>query len=186
MQTTATRHTAQPRSLQRGLSQIEGLIALAVAVVVLGAAIPNFGQARERRHIEGVAAQVRTAVMHARSLAISQDRSVRLRVESSAQGSCYVVHTGPQNSCSCLQPAQPVCTAAGRSFHAQYLAPAEAVALSANVGTMLFDPTLGTISPTGTLTVRGRSGAELRQVVSIMGRVRTCSPHGVVAGHPAC
>ena len=174
------------RHLPRGLSQIDGLIALAVAVIVLGTAIPNFGAARERRHVEGVAAQVRTAVMHARSLAVSQDRAVRLRVESSAAGSCYVVHTGPQNACSCLHPTEPVCTAAGRSLHAQYLVAGGAVVLSANVGTMLFDPTVGTTTPTGTLSVRGRSGAELRQIVSIMGRVRSCSPNGTVAGHPAC
>lgn len=179
-------HHAASSTARRGLTQIESLIALAVAAIVLGTAVPNFGKARERRHVEGVAAQLRTAVMHARSLAVSQDRGVRLRVESGAAGSCYVVHTGPANACSCLHPVQPVCTAAGRSFHARYLAPGDAVMVSANVGTMLFDPTLGTTSPSGTLSVRGRSGAELRQVVSIMGRVRTCTPNGLVAGHPSC
>ena len=184
--TSGTTRTTRPGLLQRGFTQVEGLIVLAVALVLLGAALPSFEQARERRQVEGVAAQVRTAVMHARSLALSQDRAVRLRVETSAAGSCYVVHSGPQNACTCLNATESVCTAGARSFHMQYLAPNQAVALSANVGTMLFDPTLGTTSPTGTLSVRGRSGAEIRQVVSIMGRVRSCSPNGRVTGYPTC
>ena len=174
---------------QRGLTHVESLIALAVVAVVMGTALPSFEQARERRHVEGVAAQVRTTVLHARSLAVTQDRAVRLRVETGAAGSCYVVHTGPVNACTCLLTGDAVCTPAGRSFHSLYLARSGPVALSANVGTMLFDPTLGTTSPTGTFSIQGRAGAELRQVVSIMGRVRTCSagaPGMRLNGYAAC
>jgi type IV fimbrial biogenesis protein FimT len=175
---------------QRGLTQVEGLIALAVVAVVLGAALPSFEQARERRHVEGVAAQVRTTVLHARSLAISQDRTVRLRVETSTAGSCYVVHTGPANACTCLAGSNTggdaVCSAAGRSFHSLFLQRTGPVAMSANVSSMLFDPTTGTTSPTGTISIQGRSGSELRQIVSIMGRVRTCSAGVRLSGYAAC
>jgi type IV fimbrial biogenesis protein FimT len=44
----------------------------------------------------------------------------------------------------------------------------------------------GTSTPTGTVRVIGANGRELRHVVNVMGRVRTCSPQGNVAAYRAC
>jgi type IV fimbrial biogenesis protein FimT len=51
---------------------------------------------------------------------------------------------------------------------------------------MLFDTDRGTVSPTGTLRIHAADDRTVHHVVNIMGRVRTCSPNGLVAGHPAC
>jgi type IV fimbrial biogenesis protein FimT len=60
------------------------------------------------------------------------------------------------------------------------------VALSSSSASMLFDAERGTVTPTGTLRLRLADGRAVHHVVNIMGRVRTCSPAGRVAGHPAC
>ena len=51
---------------------------------------------------------------------------------------------------------------------------------------MAFSGTQGTVTPTGTLTVRNDQGAQLKVVVNVMGRTRTCQAAGSPAGHPAC
>ena len=43
---------------QRGFTLVESLISLAIASVALGAALPGFQQARQQRHLEGLAAQL--------------------------------------------------------------------------------------------------------------------------------
>ena len=56
------------------------------------------------------------------------------------------------------------------------------VRLVANVESMLFNPGNGTAVPGGTVCMATPSGRELRHVVSLMGRVRTCRP--TAAGTP--
>jgi type IV fimbrial biogenesis protein FimT len=60
------------------------------------------------------------------------------------------------------------------------------VQVAANSGSMLFHPDRGTVTPTGTIRLQGNSGDSIQLVVNVMGRVRSCSPKGIVAGLPAC
>jgi type IV fimbrial biogenesis protein FimT len=59
------------------------------------------------------------------------------------------------------------------------------VQLRSNSGSILFDAVKGTVTPTATLRVTSSVGA-LHQVVNLMGRVRTCSPDGALAGYARC
>ena len=171
---------------QRGVTMLESLIAVTVTAVSLGAALPGFEQARERRHIEGVAAQLRTDIMYTRGLAVAGNRGVRMGFESLAAGSCYVVHTGPSNACSCTNAGTAICSAGAEAIRTVYFPAGGPVGVRANVRSILFDPEKGTSTPTGTLRVVGRSDAAIHQVVNIMGRVRSCSPAAGVAGYPRC
>jgi type IV fimbrial biogenesis protein FimT len=51
---------------------------------------------------------------------------------------------------------------------------------------VLFDPMHGTSTPTGTVRVVGAGGHEVRHVINVMGRVRTCSPAPALPGYRAC
>ncbi len=66
------------------------------------------------------------------------------------------------------------------------IAPGTPVTMNANVESISLDGQFGTVVPTATVRFQGRSGVALHQVVNVMGRVRTCSPGGAVAGHRAC
>ncbi len=171
---------------QRGVSLVESLIVLAVIAVLLGTALPGFEQARERRHLEGAAAQLETDIMYTRGLAVAQNQGVRMGFEALAAGSCYVVHTGPPNACSCNARGEATCNAGAAAVRTVFFAASGPVALRTNVRSILFDPRLGTSTPTGTLRVVGRNDAAIHQIVNIMGRVRSCSPAGAVPGYPTC
>jgi type IV fimbrial biogenesis protein FimT len=54
------------------------------------------------------------------------------------------------------------------------------------VNSILFDPRIGTASPGGTVRLTDSTGREIRHIVNLRGRVRTCSAHGALAEHPAC
>lgn len=174
---------------QRGLTLIESLMSVAVAAVVIGAVLPSFGPAVERRHLEGVAAQLATDLLFARSLAVAQNDSVRVSFRTGSGGSCYVVHSGGAADCPCAtsgpSPGTTMCSNGAMASKTTFLAADSPVRVQANVASILFHPALGTSTPTGTVRVVARSGKEIRQVVNIMGRVRACTPNGV-AGYAAC
>jgi type IV fimbrial biogenesis protein FimT len=169
----------------RGLSLVETLIAMSVAALTLGVALPGFDSVRERRHLEGVASQLETDLQFARSLAVAQHRSLRISFGSDAAGSCYVVHSGAADDCRCSADG-PVCTAGAEAERHVHLGPDVPVTLNANVRSMLFDAVRGTVTPTGTVRVVGRDGRAVHQVVSVMGRVRSCAPAPGLPGYRAC
>jgi type IV fimbrial biogenesis protein FimT len=60
------------------------------------------------------------------------------------------------------------------------------VAVAANVRSLVFEPTRGTVTPTATLRVEGARAA-VHQVVNIMGRIRSCTPDAAaMPGYKAC
>ncbi|MCW5610856.1 MAG: GspH/FimT family protein [Rubrivivax sp.] len=179
-------HQAAAGRAQRGVTLVESLIVLAVAAVALGAAIPGFESARERRHLEGAAAQLETDLHFARSLAAAHHEALRVSFSRDAAGSGYVVHQGSARHCRALAGGAADCNGPARVVRVVHFAPGETVALQANVNSILFDPLKGTSTPTGTLRVIGRSGAALHQVVNLMGRVRSCTPTPTLFGYPRC
>ena len=175
-----------PRRAQRGVTLVECVVTLAIIVITLGAAIPTFTQARERRHLEGAAAQLATDLRHARSLAVSHRASVRFSVQQVADGSCYVVHTGPAGDCQCTGAGSSSCRGNAQALRTVGFERAGPVHLASNSASMLFDADRGTVTPTGTLSLQLQGGATIRQIVNIMGRVRSCSPGAAAVGYVAC
>ncbi len=169
---------------QRGFSIIESLIAVTVLLVSLSAALPGFQTAREHRRLEGAAAQLETDLQLTRSLAVSQNRTMRFELGRDEHGTCYVVHDGAAGDCTCA-PQGAVCRPGIVAQRHQHYAADTAVTVQANVGSMVFDPLKGTVTPTATLRVEGPR-TSIRQIVNIMGRVRSCSPDGAVPGYKPC
>ena len=171
---------------ERGLTLIELALTLCIIAILVGAGVPSFTQARDRRHLEGAAAQLVTDIRLARSLAVSQRASVRLAVQHGGGGSCYVLHTGSAGDCTCTGAGVSRCGAGAQALRTAGFDGAGPVQLSSNTGSMLFDPDRGTVTPTGTISLQLASGQTLRQIVNIMGRVRTCSPAAAMPGYPKC
>lgn len=174
------------RRLQSGVTLVESLIVMSVMAVIVGAAVPGFESARERRHLDGVAAQLETDIQFARSLSVAQNRSLRLSLHAGAGGSCYLVHTGAVDECRCTVGQAPVCTAGAQAMRAEHQPVGERPQVEANVRSIVFDATRGTSTPTGTFRVTGRSGKAVHLVVNIMGRVRACTPTPGLSGYAAC
>lgn len=177
--------TSRSRS-QSGLSLLEALITLAVAGVAVGSVLPDFGTLLERRQLEGAAAQLETDIFFARSQAVAAHVPLRMRFQQPAGGSCYVVHAGPANACSCQVDGRATCNGSGHAFRSVGFDADTGVQLQANVGAIQFSPNLGTSTPTGTIRLTGREARSVHLVVNLMGRVRACSPHAEIKGYPAC
>ena len=111
-------------------------------------------------------------------------RSVRFEIGRDDHGTCYVVHNGSAGDCTC-SPQGAVCARGVQAHRNQHYASDTAVAVQANVTSMVFDPLKGTVTPTATIRVEGPR-VSIRQIINIMGRIRSCSPDGALAGYKAC
>jgi type IV fimbrial biogenesis protein FimT len=171
---------------QTGFSLVEGLIGLAITSLALGAGLPGIEAAKERRHLDGVAAQLETDLHMARSAAVAHQRTLRVSFRSDTAGACYVLHTGSAGTCTCDAEGPAVCSNGAVAIRSVRFAATGPVRLSSNVGAMVFDPDKGTVSPTGTVRLSGQAGHAVNVVVNIMGRTRTCTPTAGLPGYSAC
>lgn len=170
----------------RGVTLLEMCVVMAISSVVVGATMPGLQGFVESRRLNGVASQLVTDIQYVRTEAVARNRALRLTLHTLADPPCYVVHSGSAAQCSCGPSGPAVCTGGAEEIKTVHLPPAEHIALLANVGSVLFDPLHGTSTPTGTLRLVGSRGLEIRHVINIMGRVRSCSPLALVSGYRAC
>jgi type IV fimbrial biogenesis protein FimT len=169
-------------SQQRGVTMIEACITLAIASILAGSALPSFKDSLDKRKVEGISSEVGTDLRYARSEAVARNTGVRV---SFHQG-CYVVHTGSRDDCRCDGQGPAVCTGDAVALKTVNSAQTRGVQVVANVSSLRFDPTNGTTSPTGTVCTVPANGRSVHHVVSLMGRVRICSPVAVSAPCAPC
>jgi len=171
---------------QRGVSAVEAMIVIAIIGILAGVTMPDVEPLRERAELLGLASQVETDVNLARSEAVSRNRTVRLTLRETSGATCYLLHEGPAPACTCAEVAAARCDRPG-VIRALGLPAGGRVQLRANTGGLTFDPLKGTVTPAATLRAEGRNGGAIHQVVSLLGRVRSCSPAGSISlGVPAC
>lgn len=173
-------------SAQRGVTLIEAGIVLAVIAIAAGAAAPGMQDLIDARRLDGAATQLATDIQFIRTEAVARNEALRLSFHATSAGSCYVVHTGNADQCSCAVAGPAQCSGAAREVKTVTIAAAERVTLQANAASVLFDPLHGTSTPTGTLRVTGAGGRAIHHVINVMGRVRSCSPQAAVPGYRAC
>ncbi len=177
--TTATRHDS------RGITLLEIAVVLAVTAIVAATAAPGLAGLFTARRLEGAATGLAADLQFARNEAITRNRSLRLSVRSSADATCWIVHTGAAGDCACAA-AGIVCAPGASAIRSVVLPVGERVSVSANVASIVFDPLHGTSTPTGTLRLVDARGRAVQHVVNVVGRVRSCSSGGAIGGYPAC
>jgi type IV fimbrial biogenesis protein FimT len=171
----------------QGVTLYELAVALAVAATAATIAVNGTESMVQRAALRSTAAEVATDLQHVRSMSVARNQTLRIAFGTfETDGSCYVLYSGAMGACQCTAAGQAICPASGEVLRAVFLPPAGRVRIRANVSTMSYDPRVGTVSPAGRIDVIGRDGRSLRHVVSLMGRVRTCSPGGSVNGVPVC
>ena len=171
---------------QRGVTLIECCVTLAIVSILAGTAVPSFMESNKKRVLDGSAGEMATDLYLARSEAVARGQGVRVSFHSVAEGSCLVIHTGSTADCSCDSAGVAQCVNDAILIKSNYFAASRGVSIAANVASMRFDQTNGTVSPTGTVRMTTSNGSEVRHVVNIMGRVRTCSPGGLAKGYKVC
>ncbi len=171
---------------QRGVTLIEAATVLAVIAVVAGTAAPSLRAVIDSRRLDAAATQLASDIRFTRTEAVARNEALRLSLRPLAGGSCYVVHTGAADACTCPTVGAATCTGDAQALRTVLLPGAARVTLQANMGSMLFDPVHGTSTPTGTLRLTGAGERAIHHIVNVMGRVRSCSPAGAVPGYRAC
>lgn len=174
-------------SAQRGLTLIETAATLAILAIVATSAVSAFGDLRQRHQIRGVAAELASDLQFVRSEAVARNENVSISFSELPGGaSCYVIHTGPKSACTCAASGAAQCTGSALPIKAVAAPAGGAVLLNADVASMLYHPVRGTVSSMASIDVHAAGSAGLRHVVSMLGRVRTCSPTGGLPGHKPC
>ena len=171
---------------QRGVSLIEACTVIAITSIVVGSSVPSLQGVIEARRLQGAATTLATDIQLIRTEAVARNQPLRFSVHPSAEGSCYVIHTGAAAQCTCTGSGPALCSGGADAIKTVHLRAVDRVALQTNVSSLLFDPLHGTSTPTGTLRLVGPAGQEIRHVINVMGRVRSCSPLAAVAGYAAC
>ncbi|WP_431052734.1 pilus assembly FimT family protein [Roseateles sp. L2-2] len=162
-----------------------------------------------RQRLANAAQAVLGDLQLARSEAIQGARNVILRfggdasaVSGSGSGRCYVVHTGavasgvsgatvpataPAANCDCRLDAPPVCDGGAQAIkQTRWQGGRGQAEIVSNVPSMLFSGRQGTVSVSGTIEVRMTGIGSVRHIVSITGRVRSCTPDGALSRLPRC
>lgn len=173
----------------RGLSLVEILVTLAVLAIAVGAALPSFSAMAENRHLQGTAAQFEADVAYARDAARLRSQAITLSLLPNAEDArCWLVHAGEPQNCRCdAATGAAACDAPAQLLRAHVLGADTPLRLSSNAGpVMRFSAARHTVSPGATLTFTARSGRAVKEIVSVVGRVRGCSPGGAVPGFATC
>jgi type IV fimbrial biogenesis protein FimT len=179
-----TKHATTKR--QAGITLLELAIVIVVTAIVAAAAAPSLAAFIETRRLDGAAWGLAADIHFVRSESLARNSALRLSFRAHADATCWIVHSGAAALCSCAAPGPAVCTGDAVEIKTVRLPASEGVALAANVGSIAFDPLHGTSTPAGTLRLVAPSGRAIHHVVNVMGRARTCSPAGMVAGHRPC
>lgn len=169
-------HTPRQNQSQRGFTLVEAAVTLTILAVLACGAAPSFRGLIERQRLAGLAAQVATDVQFARSESILRNEALRLSFYSAPWGTCYVVHSGARNQCSCAAEAEAICVGDAVQVKTVLVPTSTGTSVRANVSSILFDPLHGTSTPTGTLKVVSPTAGAIHHIVNVLGRVRTCTP----------
>jgi type IV fimbrial biogenesis protein FimT len=182
-----TPHTTRSTK-QHGFTLIEAMVTVAVSAILATTALPSMARWLDQQRLQGAAQQLLGDLQFIRSEAVARQQGLRLTVLPWAGGSCYVLHSGSANACTCgpAENTPAVCGGGAVEVKTVRWSQHDKVALQSSANSLRFDPWDGTSTPTGTLSMSNPQGQQLRHVVNVMGRVRTCSPGSSVPGHVAC
>ena len=171
---------------QRGFTLVEACIVMVVTAILATTAAPGMQDLIDSRRLDGTATQLATDIQFVRTEAVARNQPVRMTFQATADGSCYIVHTGNAAQCTCGAAGPALCTAGAMQIKTVRVPSADRVSLQPNVSSLLADPLHGTVTPTGTLRVVGTGSRAVHHVVNIMGRVRSCSPLAAMPAYRAC
>ncbi len=197
-----------------GLTLIELMVVVAIAVIILGLAAPSFSEYIITQRLRSVHEQVATDLQFARSEAVARSAFVGVRFQevTGAGGfTCYVIFTRPDpttsptpDTCNCTAGPGSACSASPTTTTElrTVTIPSE---LKVGVGvpsgqtkdTVTFEPRSAgikiansdfslTTTPTFEIDSTAHNNRNLRAIVLPSGRPKLCTPAGSTMGGPAC
>ncbi|MFG6487719.1 GspH/FimT family pseudopilin [Roseateles sp. BYS78W] len=178
--------TATSRRRNLGFTLVELCVCVGIGAALLSQAIPSLGKMRQERTLRATSEALASDLRFARSEAARLGESVHFRISRKGAESCYVLHTGAANDCDCAG-GQAVCKVPSSNIiKAEWLPAGKQMRLRSNAETLQFQHRQGLVTQTGSIELNLDSGAGIRQVVAITGRVRNCSTGVKLSGMSKC
>ncbi|MDT8998720.1 GspH/FimT family pseudopilin [Paucibacter sp. APW11] len=171
-------------SRMAGFCAVEVCVAATIVAMLTSLALPSLKSTVTAHRAQQASQTLLTAIREARSEAIRSQSVVKLNLQSSTHGSCLVmyVENGPASAgrqpCQCSADGTATCNAAATLLRHQWLPSTAEVSVLTNVPTMNFEGARGLVTPAGHFDVNQTSGPAIRHIVSMAGRIRSCSPDG--------
>lgn len=170
----------------QGLSLIELLTCLCISAVLLSQAIPALERMKQRQRLNLLAQTLMVDLKHARHEALLSTDSVHLDFVQQSQGACYIIYSGPASQCQCDASGAPVCTGGAKAIKSQWLPSQQKISLKTKSTHLSFSAKQGAVTPAASIDLSTQDGDSVRQVISIAGRVRSCSPNASMGQYPTC
>lgn len=194
-----------------GLTLIELMVVVAIAVIILGLAAPSFSDYIVTQRLRSLHAQLATDLQFARSEAVARSAFVSVRFQEmtgSGGMTCYVIFTRPDptsgaDTCDCTQNpgsrcnTHPTTTTEIRTvtipseLKVSVRTPSgqtDTLTFDARAGTLRFPPSDSAIIVSSGFQVESSADATraLRAAVSPAGRAELCTPAGSKLGGSPC
>jgi type IV fimbrial biogenesis protein FimT len=166
--------TRRSRYGPRGLTLIEVAIALAVLAVLVSLSIPSLANHLQRQRLKSAAEALSADLAETRFEAARRGQTLHMGFVAGPQW-CWAMANAAGCNCHGTLPCQLKTVQAG-DLRGVELAQADDAE---------FDAT-GTAAGAGSALLRTAHGDELRVSLSVLGRVRVCSPDGGMAAYPRC
>jgi type IV fimbrial biogenesis protein FimT len=170
---------------QYGFTLIELMVTIGIVAVLLFVAAPSFVTTLAKQRMEGFASELATDIQYARSEAVQRNAAVGIAFGAG----CYTVYVlGTTNAANCVALG----TGAVALKTVQLTAGNDLTFVPANPGTvftafepvrgMAVDAATGATDLSGYVDVTSTSGNwQVRNIVTRVGRVKSCSPNGTVS-----
>lgn len=189
------RHASTPR----GFTLVELMVSLAVLAILTALATPSFADFFERYRVRGAADSVVSLIASARAEAVKNDLDVNVAMAGSGAAWCLGGNAaaapaggqpaGTAVACDCNNAG--ACLVGGHRLAIEPGAHPDVTVSTALGAAMVFDGTLGALTPLGarSMVLTSPSGKyDLAVQVSALGQARLCTPAGkpVMSGIPSC
>lgn len=174
------------RKGQSGFTLIELMVVLAVLGVLTALALPSYSEIVERRKLNAAGENLFADLMYAKTEAIKRNLPIRLTFTGTGTTWCYGIAVNAACDCTDNVPACEIESGVQKIVNQSDY---EVVSVDAGDSTLAndfisFTPLRGFVNQKS-LQFSVGSGAELRVVVSSLGRIRLCSDT-TTFGHPTC
>ncbi|WP_051692474.1 GspH/FimT family pseudopilin [Marinobacterium lacunae] len=176
---------------ETGFTLIELVVTLVVVAILATVAAPAFRDFFENRRLTGAAQTLYADLQLARAESIKRNQVIFVKFDDTPSNDwCYgLEEASSATSCDCSDSGNAFCTIDGvRRVTDVDDFPGVTMSAASVAGSVItFDPKRGTLSPAGSIYFTGDSGTQMRLVMSLLGRVRLCTPAGSnVPGYESC
>ncbi len=185
----------RPPLCHGGFTLLELMLSLAMLGLLLSLATPSWSHWIQRQKLEMASRELQSVLAQWRRMSLDTQQPVRLSLypapspDGTPPHQCVLIHTGSPTDCRCSPEVQDLpatsCRSPAQRLQDWVVRHADGLTLAGNVGSLRMDPRLGTVTPTGTLSLKGTGDLEVKHIVNVLGRVRVCSD-ARIGGWPAC